>query len=235
MKLSVQDRIRMLNAVYDTLTRADYAPVYASLAAYAEGVAALGATLTALDERIRATQGNPGAGSAKERARQTLLNLAVEVIGAIKAYCAVTQNAELAAKVSYTASNVCCGKVNEIIGRCKNIWQAALDNAEVLVKYGINETKLTAFETAIKAFDKIKTAPRQHQAVKSAATSQVPVLVKAGVAIVRDQLDNLMPQFKDLQPGFYNAYFAARLVVRQGSRRLKPASVAEELPLKEAA
>ena len=104
--------------------------------------------------------------------------------------------------MSFTASTVCSGKVNEVVARCKNVWQAAADNAADLVKYGVTPAKLTKLDKAIKAFDKVKTAPRQHQAIKSAATTLIPVLVDSGVGIVRDQLDQLMPQFKDSQPGF---------------------------------
>ena len=105
------------------------------------------------------------------------------------------------------------------MARCRNIWQAATDNAADLVKYGITPAKLTKLDKAIKAFDKVKTAPRQHRVIKSAATKLIPVLVNSGVAIVRDQLDELMPQFKEANPSFYNAYFAARVVVNQGSRK----------------
>jgi len=58
--------------------------------------------------------------------------------------------------------------------------------------------------------------------IKSAATKLIPVLVKSGVAIVSEQLDQLMPQFKEAHPAFYNAYFAARVVVNsRGGRKEK--------------
>ena len=123
------------------------------------------------------------------------------------------------AKVSFTASTVCSGKVNEVVARCKNVWQAATDNVAALAKYGVTPAKLTKLDKAIKAFDKVKTAPRQHQAIKSAATTLIPVLVDSGVGIVRDQLDQLMPQFKDSQPGFCNAYFSARVVGNPKGKR----------------
>ena len=63
--------------------------------------------------------------------------ICVEVIGAMKAYGAVAQDPELLAKVSFTASTVCSGKVSEVVARCKNVWQAATDNAAALVNYGV--------------------------------------------------------------------------------------------------
>ncbi len=228
MKLSDQDRIAMLSAVFGTVTSEDHAPIYASHIGFTEGVEALGETLTALDTQVRAAQGNPGATSAKEQAKLSLCAIATEVIGAVKAYCAVAQEPELLAKVDFTASTVCAGKVSEIVARCKNIHEAATENAAALVKYGVTAAKLTKFDKAIKAFDKVKTAPRQHRVIKSAATQLIPVLVKSGVGIVNEQLDQLMPQFKEEQPSFYNAYFAARVVVNQGKRARKAAAAAEE-------
>jgi hypothetical protein len=223
MKLTEQDRISMLSAVFGTVTSEDHAPIYAAHIAFSEGVEALGETLTALDSQIQAAQGNPGATTAKEQARLSLCVIAVEVIGAVKAYCAVALDPELRAKVSFTASTVCAGKVSEVVARCRNVWQAATDNAPALAKYGVTSAKLTRFDKAIKAFDKVKTAPRQHRVIKSAAVKLIPVLVKSALGIVRDQLDQLMPQFKESNPSFYNAYFAARVVVNQGSKRSKKA------------
>jgi len=209
----------MLTAVYDTVTNEVHAPIFSSHAAYSEAVEALGETLTALDSQVQAAQGNPGATDAKEQARLSLCAIAVEVIGGIKAYCAVAQDPELLAKVSFTASTICAGKVSEVVARCKNVHQAATENAEALVKYGLTAAKLTKLDKAIKAFDKVKTAPRQHRVIKSAATQLIPQLVNSGVGIVRDQLDELMPQFKESNPSFYNAYFGARVVVSQGGRQ----------------
>ena len=217
----------MLSAVLGTVTKEEFAPIHESHVAFTEGVTALGEDLTALDTQVQAALGNPGATSAKEQARLGLCAIATEVIGAVKAYCAVAQNPELFAKVDYTASTVCVGKVSEVVARCKNIHEAASDNAAALVKYGITAAKLTKLDKAIKAFDKVKTAPRQHKVIKGAATKLIPVLVKSGVSIVRDQLDELMTQFKEANPSFYNAYFAARVVVNQGRRSKKTGAEAD--------
>ena len=231
MKLSEQARISMLNAVFGVVTTEDYAPVYSSHVAFTEGVEALGETNAALDAQIQAAQGNPGATTAKEQARLGLCAIGMEVIGAMKAYCAVAQDPELLGQVSFTASTICAGKVSEVVGRCKNVWQAATDNAAALVKYGITPAKLTKLNNAIKAFDRMKTAPRQQTAIKSAARKLIPVLVNSGVGILRDQLDQLMPQFKASNPGFCNAYSAARVVVNQGKRATKADGAANVTPV----
>ena len=52
MKLSDQDRIAMLSAVFGTVTSEDNAPIHESHVAFTEGVTALGETLTALGAQI---------------------------------------------------------------------------------------------------------------------------------------------------------------------------------------
>ena len=110
-----------------------------------------------------------------------------------------------------------------------------MDYAEALVKYGVTAAKLTKFDKAIKAFDKVKTAQRQHRAIKSAATNLIPVLIRSGVAVVRDQLDQLMPQFKEANPGFCNACFAARVVAGQRVKSREKTDVVVDTTLKQAA
>ena len=130
---------------------------------------------------------------------------------------------ELAAKANYTSSTVTAGKVTEVVARCRAIATATSDNLEALGKYGITQARLTALNKKIDAFDKLKTAPRQNQTTKGAVSKILPRLVREAVAIARDQLDELMPQFQDANPNFYNEYLAARAVVDQrGSHAEKP-------------
>ncbi len=57
----------------------------------------------------------------------------------------------------------------------------------------------------------------------------------ASDAIVRDQLDELMPQFQEEHPAFYHAYFAARVVVSQRGRQKKKDEKAADGTAKKAA
>ena len=67
-------------------------------------------------------------------------------------------------------------------------------------------------------FDAVKVAPRQSRVSQSAATRLIPGLVRSGAAVLREQLDGLMIQFKSANPNFYNEYFAARTVVNNRGR-----------------
>jgi hypothetical protein len=183
----------------------------------------LGDTLSAIDEQNQIAQGNPGASGLKIQARAALSAVACEVIGGVRAYSAVVSDVELGAKVDYSPSTVVAGKISDVVARCKSIWSAANEHADQLGKYGITAAKLTKFKNAIAAFDTAKSWPRHNRVRKSAAGQLLPQLVRSGVAIVRDQLDGLMPQFKEASPNFYNEYFAARVVVDQRGGRAENA------------
>lgn len=181
--------------------------------AFAEGFDSLGETIASINAQAQLAQGNPGATNAKALARQALGETACEIIGGLRAYATVSGNAELAAKVKFSPSEVVSGKANEVVTRCRNIHAAADELVSSLGDYGITAAKLTAFKNRINAFETVKSAPRQSRVTQSAAAQLIPQLVRSGVAILRDQLDGLVLQFKAANPTFYEEYFAARAVV----------------------
>ncbi|MBI3413920.1 MAG: hypothetical protein HY043_01160 [Verrucomicrobia bacterium] len=223
MKTSDQNRINMLAAILAVLNQPEYKALWEEHEAFTEGVDGLTSKVGQIEQQAELAQGNPGAADAKELARRALCKAVCEVIGGVRSFANANADAELAAKANYTPSTVTVGKVTEVVARCRVIATAASDNLEALGKYGITQAKLTGLNKKIDAFDKLKTAPRQNQSLKSAVSKILPQLVREGVAIVRDQLDELMPQFQDANPNFYNEYFAARVVVDQrGSHAEKP-------------
>jgi hypothetical protein len=182
--------------------------------AFSEGVDALAESLTLIDEQSQLAQGASGATSVKEAARQALSLAITEVTGALRAYAAKAADPEVAAQAGYSPSEVTSGKANEVVARCRSIHATAIgiESAE-LAKYGITAAKLTALKKKIDAYDSVKTAPRQSQVERNSALQLLPQLVRSAVAIVRDQLDGLVLQFRAANPNFFEEYFAARVVV----------------------
>lgn len=211
MKTSDQNRVNMLTTVQSVITK--HHDTWKDHEAFAEAAEAVGEQLTNIDIQAQLAQGNPGAANAKELAKQSLATTACEVIGALRAYAAVSVDPELTAKVAFSPSDVVAGKANEVVTRCRTIHTAANEIVDSLGKYGITAAKLTAFKKKIDAFEAVKSAPRQSRVEQSVAAQLIPQLVRAAVATVRDQLDGLVLQFKDVNPTFYEEYFAARAVV----------------------
>jgi hypothetical protein len=104
-----------------------------------------------------------------------------------------------------------------------------------------NVSKEILFRTnAAKIIAIMKTTPREDIAERSAAKLMLAQLVRSAVAILNDELDGLMPQFKAANPNFYEAYFAARTIVDARGGQAEPdkekvASVPSPTPLAKAA
>ncbi len=222
----------MMNAVYGVATDERYGAVWTNHAAYAAGIDDLSVTIGLIDRQAQLAQGKPGAAGLKKQANVALCLSACEIIGAVRSYTAVNPDPELAAKVAFSPSEVTKGKVSEVVARCRNIYDATLKVAGALTGYGITAAKLSIFKKKIDAFDAVKVAPRQSRVSQSAATRLIPGLVRSGAAVLREQLDGLMIQFKSANPNFYKEYFAARTVVNNRGRSVaaSPGNVTTATP-----
>ena len=105
------------------------------------------------------------------------------------------------------------GKAGEVVARCRFILATANTVLAALADYGITADTLTTFKQATDAFDGLKTAPRERVVKRRAAAQQLRWLTQAALKIVREELDGLMPQFKESHPAFHAEYFAAREIV----------------------
>lgn len=181
--------------------------------AFAEGVTEFTDTFPDIEEQTQTILGSTGAGEAKKMAVE-VLNIAVcEIMGAVVSYAGDITDAELAAKASFSETEVTKGKTSDVVARCRNIHAAATENLTALAKYGVTAAKLTALKKKIDAFDKLKVAPRDGVITRRAAGDLQEQLVRSAVAILRNKLDRLVVQFKEANPTFYEEYYAARVIV----------------------
>ena len=223
MKTTDQNRVTMVTTVRSVLAKPAYAPLWGVNVAFSASVDKLDGKIGQINQQMQIGEAGSGAAGAKRIARTYLCKSVCEVMGAVQVYAVKNMDAELGAKVGYAPSKVVTGKIGEVIARCRTIWTAANDNAAALVDLGITAVKLTGLENAIDAFDQLKNAPREDQSERGAAKKLLPLLAGEAVAILRDELDGLMPQFQDANPNFHNEYFAARVVVDlRGGHAEKP-------------
>ena len=211
MKKLTQNRVNMLTSVSGVLTK--HNATWNGHVAFAEGVTEFTDTFPEIEEQTQLILGSAGASEAKQMAVSSL-NIAVsEILGAVASYANDIADAELAAKVSYSKSEVTKGKTADVVARCKNIHATATENLADLGKYGVTSAKLTALKKKIDAFDKLKVAPRDNIITRRAANELQDQHVRSATAILRDKLDRLVVQFKDANPTLYEEYYAARAVV----------------------
>jgi hypothetical protein len=156
-----------------------------------------------------------GAADEKAAVLEDLGNAAFTVAAAVRAWASASSNKDLARRVNFSRSEIAGGRESEIVARCQDIWAAATANVDALPDYGVNAPRLTALKKKIDAFDAIQSKPRQKIASSSAATKALTKLFKQADVILNERLDTLVVQFRESQPGFYNAYKTARSIVNQ--------------------
>lgn len=211
MKKTTHNRVNMLTSVSAVLTK--HIDTWQDHEAFAEGVAAFTNILPDIEAQTQLILASAGAAAAKRLAARSLNASACEIMGAVGSYAHDIEDAELAAKVAYSASSVTKGKTSDVVARCKNIHAAATENLAALGKYGVTAAKLTTFNGRISAFDRLKVAPRDNVVTRRAAGEFQEQLLRDANTILRDKLDRLVVQFKAANPTFYEAYYAARVVV----------------------
>lgn len=211
MKKTTNNRVNMLTSVSRVLTQ--HQTTWQDHEAFAEGVTAFLNFLPDIEEQSQIILGTVGAASAKKLAARALNTAAVEIMGAVASYAEDNAEAGLGARVAYSESGVTRGKTSDVVARCKNIHAAATENLAALGKYGVTADKLTTFNGRISAFDRLKVAPRDNVVTRRAAGEFQEQLLRDANTILRDKLDRLVVQFKAADPTFYEAYYAARVVV----------------------
>jgi hypothetical protein len=177
-------------------------------------------------------QAAPNGGRAlKDAALTALVETAFQVTAATRAYAIVNKDAELAAQLDYSPSDLGRERAQEVVARCRNVWSAATDNQQASVSFGVTTAKLTNLKKKIDEYDAAHPRPREGRASAKAATKALPDAFAQVDEILNDCLDGLMVQFKDSAAEFYNEYTVVRRIQDvPGSRPRKPAPAPAPTP-----
>ena len=163
----------------------------------------------------------PGVTEEKSQARPDLASTANEIAAATHEEATAAGLTELAGRVDYSFTDLAKGRdTAAVVERCTDIHAAASENLPLLADSDVNAAALTAFKGQIKAFEKLKPAPRNRRVKRSMATQSVKSLFQEADTLVKKRVDKLMVKFKKSEPDFYNACKSARRIVDQ---RGKPA------------
>ena len=177
----------------------------------------------------RSTRGSPshsGASDSKSIAQFLLGESAFEIAAAAFACATKSEETQLAQRFDYSRSSITKGTGLAVIARCQVILAGANELQSSLGKYGITAAKLATLKKRIEVYKKALTKPREQQANSSAATKALPKLLAKADAILDQQLDKLVVQFKESDAEFVDKYSSARIIVDIGgtARNETPAS-----------
>ena len=150
----------------------------------------------------------------KQQAREGLVALAVQIVGAVLSYAHNKGDKRLEKKSSISATELGKAKDSRLVALCRGIHTMAAPLTQALKSTKITAEKIASLKTQTDDYKKSYTKPRQAIATGKAATKHLPVVLRETSNLLRKQLDPLMVQFKATEPEFYAKYKAARRIVK---------------------
>ena len=156
--------------------------------------------------------GTLGATKNKESLAEALINLAITIASAGKAYAVSVNNVLLKQACSITKSDLARAKTIDLIALCKNLYTAVNPYAASLTPFGADAASLTSFNTAITNFDGNSSQPALARAVVKNATINIALQSTNVSQLLDEQLDLLMVQYQSTNADFYNQYTEARVI-----------------------
>ena len=186
-----------------------------------QGLTALADAVTEFNQHVAnipplaQTQSTPSAGITADKAqlRAAMAQAALEVAAATHAYAKKAKNNDLAAKTKVALSHFTQGRDTVAADRARVVHAAAASVVASLAPYGVTAAKLTALAAKIDAYAASLGKPRDAVASSSTATRLLKAEFTAADALLRDQLDALVPQFAAANARFVQDYQNARIIV----------------------
>lgn len=220
MTFKQENKLTMYLAVIAVCDR--FTALWQTLQAFADGHTEFSAHVQTI-QTLSQSQSQPTTGLAQDKGqlRKTMADAAVETAGAVSAYAKKAKNNDLAAKVNVSASDMIGGRDTIAADTARNVHTAATANLASLASYGVTAAKLTALKAKIDAYAASIAKPRDARASTKTATEQMDGEFDAADAVLKDQMDNLVPQFKSANAAFVTDYQNARIIVDTGAAKAK--------------
>jgi len=195
-----------------------------------QGIVALGAIVNEFYEKLgliaenRQVTESPikGATADKNTQEELLVDSIFEVSSGVYAMAVRKGDATLQQKVKYTEGDLQTAREGALVTIGKSVAALARENLTALADYGIDEVTVKALEESTARFKSLVSTPRADIAQRKAAQARLKGLFTETSGLLNNQLDRLLVKFKNGEPGFYNAYMNARIIVDHGIRHEKP-------------
>lgn len=207
MYMSVQTVVNKNNTVWSGL------PAFVTAFGEFEGV-----IQSIQDTRLVQEGDITGVPKDKAQAKEAAIQKALEVSTAVYAYAAKNNNNTLKAKVDYAPSELRRSRDTVLLDRLQVIHDEANNILGDLGDYGIDASDLTDLQALNDAYETLVQEPRAALTNQSEATAALVGLFKQGDALLNEQLDKLMEQFKEDDRKFYRQYFNTRIIIDLGRR-----------------
>lgn len=201
----------------------DNAAEYAAVAALVTQVGNLHSSIDLIGQLVLA-QGSPTTGITLDKAmlQTQMVDMALRVGGALKAFASDSNNSDLLARADVTKSTFTRARDDQRDDIAQRIHDLANTNIAALGPFGITAATLTALQTRISAYVAAIGSPRVARVKISTATEMLDAEFARADTILNDRIDGLMEQFKSSGTTFYADYKNARRIVDTGGPSAPP-------------
>ena len=153
----------------------------------------------------------------KSSSRQTLCGIATDTAGIIFAFASATGNQTLKQEVNFTLYKLLKTCDEQLAPRCQNIHARGIEKKDAMEDYGITTAKLAALQTAINNYAAETPKPRTALSQRKTLTSNLRQIFKDADAILTEQMDKLVSNFKAANPDFVATYETVRIIIDPAS------------------
>ena len=160
-----------------------------------------------------------GQGLMKQRAREALTGLTIDMARRVKAFAMLGGNMELAAQTNISKRRMMLVADTVAANTARGVLHKATENAPVLGPYGVGSAELGALEGAIAAYEAVLSAPRTAIAKRKSVLAGFALQLEEAMAVLKF-IDMLVEIVKDEQGGFYDGYRSARKLKNHSLRHL---------------
>ena len=148
----------------------------------------------------------------KDADEEALIATAVKVSDRLKEIAATTHDAHLKIEGSVSQWELSHMRKDNMYVRLKQLRATALPFVDQLLPLGVSQAEVDSLNTESTKLSKVKPEINIIQAKNSKATNDLDKTIKDINTLVRETLDNLMLEFKLLNPGLYGEYLLASKV-----------------------
>ena len=162
-----------------------------------------------------------GVTTNKKNKKLLLIEKALVVAGGILSVAQETNDTELFELVNFTASELEHIGDTLLLDRATLILDTGNANAAAILPKGITAVILGELQTMVTEYETVVVSPRDLIVDKKTATAQLKVLFLDTDALLKDNLDRLMMQFKTSNNEFFRKYFNGREIIDLGTQHTR--------------
>jgi hypothetical protein len=204
---------------------------YAAIPALVAQVANLDASLGLIDQLVQAQQSDTsGITLDKKKVLEQMIDKALQVAGALKAWASEQSDNTLQTKADITRSSFLSVRDEKRDDVAQEIHNLANTHIVALAPYGITAATLTALQTRIDAYQFIVVGPQHAKAQRTTITQALDDEINRASMLLNDRIDGLVEPYKASGTTFYADYQNARKIIDNAGGGTPPAPPAPPAP-----